>query len=571
VAGALILAAAGFGFYRYAGPKDTNISFSEAKLSRLTNSGNVVTTAISPDGKWLVYATADGEKRSLWLQQAAVAGSGAQILPPARVDYTGLTFSPDGTYLFYTAVEVDGVPGAVYQLPVLGGSARKLFSNVLGKVSFSPDGEQVTYYRADEGKQRLMVANIDGTAQRPLIDLSGNEFLAQSAQGPAWSPDGKTIAVTMGTLSPRRATVAAVAAGTGEIDFVSPKVFYDAADLLWLPNGRGMLILANEQPGFLKIWQISYPSGEARQITKDLSNYSAISLPGDAKSLATVQGTTISNIWAGDSANPASLTQITTGSDQNFQPAWASNGRIVYTKYCCSFFRDLYITDRRSGGNPKQLTTKVGANHEADVSADSRFIVFTSDRTGTGCVWRIDMDGSNPLQLTLGSDGDPSISPDGQEVAFVRKGAQGGIWKIGIDGGTPVQLTDKEAISPRFSPDGKQLVCLYRGGATAPFELAVMASEGGNPNKSFPLPEGYVQGSLNWSRDSRSILYAVNKDGITNIWALPTDGGAPKQLTNFKSGLIDSYDLTADGKQIAVSRVTPANDVVVITEFESSK
>jgi len=563
---ALLLAAAGFGYYKYAAGRSTNISFESAKLTRLTSSGKVVTTAISPDGKWLVYATSDDEQQTLWLQQVAVAGSGTQIIPPAPVGYAGLAFSPDGTYLFYTVFEMDASTGTLYQVPVLGGTARKLFSNLWGKVSFSPDGKQITYYSREDDLERLMIANADGSGLRPLMERRGNEFIAQFYQGPAWSPDGKTIAMTAGTYSPRGVLVASVSVETGEVKFFSPQKFYDAADLLWLADGRSLLVLANEKLGFMKVWQISYPSGEAQQISTDLNNYSAISLTDDSKGLATVQGTTVSNIWTGNSTDTVLSAQLTSGSDQNFQPSWAPDGRIVYSKYCCGYFMDLYIGDPR-GGSLKQLTTNAGSNEAPVLSPDGRFIVFTSNRTGTWGVWRIDIDGGNPVQLTFNSDANPSFSPDGREVVFLHYTNKGNIWKVGIDGGTPVQLTDKESNSPRFSPDGKQLVCHYREDPKAPYKMAIISSSGGPPIKTFALPKGYVSAGLRWSPDGRSILYAENKTGVTNIWAQPIEGTAPRQITNFTSGLIGSFDFSRDGKQIAVSRGTSTSDVVLISGF----
>ena len=45
------------------------------------------------------------------------------------------------------------------------------------------------------------------------------------------------------------------------------------------------------------------------------------------------------------------------------------------------------------------------------------------------------------------------------------------------------------------------------------------------------------------------------------------DGGEPKQLTNFTSDLIQSFDFSRDGKQIAFTKRTGTSDVVLITGF----
>ena len=67
-------------------------------------------------------------------------------------------------------------------------------------------------------------------------------------------------------------------------------------------------------------------------------------------------------------------------------------------------------------------------------------------------------------------------------------------------------------------------------------------------------------------QDGNSFVYSVNKDTGVNIWSQPINGGIPKQLTNF-SNIAQSFDLSADGKQLAVTRETGTSDVVLISGF----
>ncbi len=59
----------------------------------------------------------------------------------------------------------------------------------------------------------------------------------------------------------------------------------------------------------------------------------------------------------------------------------------------------------------------------------------------------------------------------------------------------------------------------------------------------------------------------ISIGGISNIWSQPLDGGAPKQLTDFKTDRIFAFDWSRDGKQLAVSRGTVTSDVVLIKDF----
>lgn len=52
-----------------------------------------------------------------------------------------------------------------------------------------------------------------------------------------------------------------------------------------------------------------------------------------------------------------------------------------------------------------------------------------------------------------------------------------------------------------------------------------------------------------------------------NIWSQSLDGGAPKQLTDFKTDRIFAFDLSRDGKQLVLTRGAISNDVVLISDF----
>jgi Tol biopolymer transport system component len=286
--------------------------------------------------------------------------------------------------------------------------------------------------------------------------------------------------------------------------------------------------------------------------------------------MATVQTSGFSNISAGQLTDTVLTLRLTSGSDSNSTPAWTPDGRVVYTKASAGDGSDLYIGDPRDG-SAKKLTANPSRNRYPVVSPDGRYIVFESGRSGTAALWRIDIDGGNPIQLTFKNDYYPNFSPDGREVVFNSYANKSTTWKVGIDGGEPVQLIDKESDSPRLSPDGKLIVCTYQENppkSTAKF--AIFSSAGGAPIKLFDVPKGavHVLGGFRWMADSGAFVYLVRKSGITNVWAQPLDGSAPRQLTNFTSGGINSYDLSRDDKQIAVSRGTSTSDVVLISGFK---
>src|SRR5256884_1257575 len=196
---ALVLLGVGFGAYRVLRQKKAALSFQSAKFTRLTSTGKSLHAAISPDGKWLVRVIDDGGQQSLWLKQVAVLNSDTQIVPPTELYYSGVAFSPNGNYIYYSVQGKNDPRGTLFQVPVLGGPARKLLTGINNAVTFSPDGNQIAFFYYFEDQDRLMIANADGTGERMLATRGGNEFFFRAGFAAlSWSPDGKLLAAPVG-------------------------------------------------------------------------------------------------------------------------------------------------------------------------------------------------------------------------------------------------------------------------------------------------------------------------------------------------------------------------------------
>lgn len=549
-----------FGIYKYSINQPKKLSVDSIKITKVTDSGKVgEKVALSRDGKWLAYSIVDGGKASLWLKQVAIPDSNTQIVPPAETYYRELSFSPDGNYLYYSILEGTANNMTVYQMPLLGGGIpRKFLSGINGGINFSPDGTQITYGVEDlqTDESILMVANANGSQPRQLVKLKGNDEIA-SSRG-RWSPDGKSIALWVGTNNPHSQELATVSVATGEITRLKTPKFNEFLLWEWLSDGKGLITLAREKTNQKHdLWQISFPTGEAEKITNDLNGYSSLSLSADSSILATVQGGATSHIWTVPVGDTATATQVTSGSNADFDPQWTPDGKLVFERTP----GDIYIVNPL-GGNPQRLTTN-SVNRFPRVSPDGRFIVYVSSQTGTPNLWRMDIDGGNPKQLTTEFSVEPSISPDSREVIYSVGVDNSRIWRVGIDGGQPVRLTDKQSRNAVFSPDGKQFICFWWESQNSQPKYAVIPATGGNPVKTF----AFNGGAFRWMPDGRSFLYSTQKDNAVNMWSQPIDGGEPKQLKDFPN-IAQSFDLSPDGKQIALIRGTSSNDVVLISGFK---
>lgn len=111
-------------------------------------------------------------------------------------------------------------------------------------------------------------------------------------------------------------------------------------------------------------------------------------------------------------------------------------------------------------GRLNQLTENP-ADTEPSFSPDGRTIAFVRE----GDVYSVRADGSGERHLSSGADLDsaPVVSPNGRFVVFERRasaGAPADLYTVGTHGGgvRPLAATDSDEHDPAFSPDGKLIV-----------------------------------------------------------------------------------------------------------------
>jgi eukaryotic-like serine/threonine-protein kinase len=544
--------------------------FATVRFTQLTNTGKATVATISPDGKYVVHVVSDGVQSSLWVRQTATA-SDVQIVPPSETRYVGVTFSNDGNYVYYVVYEKNAAIGYVYQIAVLGGTPRKIIEDVDSPITFSGDGKQFAWVRnfPRAGETAIFIANSDGTGERKIASLQRPErFNAGTSVGPSWSPTDELIAApAAGTENGTPfGKILGFDPNTGTQKEISSHRWPFVQQVVWTRDGKGLIATAPEaQLGPIQLWHVTYPGGVER-ITNDLNNYNGVSLSSDGSTIATVQSQKGSSVWLASSSNAEAAVKLSGGANEGGGGvALMPDGRIIYT-LAGSGTSDLLMINA-DGSNLTSLTANAGQNGIPAVSQDGRYIVFVSNRTGATHVWMMQNDGSNLKQITNGlTEVFPVVSPDNQWIVY-QNIADLRLWKVSVVGGAGQQLTDKLASQPVISPDGKLVACRYREQELSPFQLAILSFEDGKTVKTFDLPpSAFGTPNFDWTPDGKAVLYVDARGGVGNIWSQPIDGGLAKQLTFFNTDQIFAFDLSADGKGIALARGNVSNDVVLIVE-----
>lgn len=110
----------------------------------------------------------------------------------------------------------------------------------------------------------------------------------------------------------------------------------------------------------------------------------------------------------------------------------------------------------------------------SSVSADGTHVVFVGRGTGNTGIWLRDTTLNQNFRLTTGNDVNPTISGDGNKVAFVRVGTTRAVWLMDITTpatpGTPAQVDRANGADGAFSTGNSDYPSLDQDGSLVAFQ-----------------------------------------------------------------------------------------------------
>ena len=556
----VVLAIAGFAGYRWL-RRPAAFNLENMKITRLTDNGKARMVAISPDGREVVYSFVEGEMESLRVRNVETK-SDVQVLAPAAVVFDGLRFSPDGNYIYFGRTNTMADAGDLYVLPVLGGEPRRIFEGVLRAISFSPDGKAMALLHPDfsAGKMEIRIVNADGSSSRALTSLPFAPFM----YGTSWSPDGSTLVVSSVRASANsdvKWVVDAIRTADGKVSelYESPD---EIGRAVWIAGGDALLAPIGSREGLQhQLWSISYPSGEARRFTNDLSNYDLyLDVTRDGKTVAAIETRQVSHVWTAANGQTVNAKQISFQETPDINIAPGPNNTMLIN--AGGWVIELMNMD----GSQRRPVLPEAHNVGSFSACGNRYVVLDSLEKKLQ-IWRTDADGGNPTVLAENAVF-PDCSPDGKWLVYARTDGNN-FYRLPIEGGTPKEIAVKHengAPMLRISPDGNWITYLYEESAPGSKEqIAIIPASGGDPVHLFPLPED--TNAFRWSPDGKSVQFVLTHGEAANIWEQPIAGGPRRQVTNFTSGVIFDFAWTRDGKQLLLAKGENNSDVVLLSNF----
>ena len=256
----------------------------------------------------------------------------------------------------------------------------------------------------------------------------------------------------------------------------------------------------------------------------------------------------------------------------NVAPALSPDGkRLMFLSQRDLLSVDLYLADAETGKILRKVTNTAVDPHFASIqfigsagdwAPDNRRFVFAVVRNGAAGLAIYDADENRMVRdlefKDVGEIFNPSWSPDGRRIAFTA--LQGGLTDLfvhDLDAGTTRRLTQDPFadLYPAWSPDGKRLAFVTDRFSTelqnleiGNYRLALIDADGGNIRAVSGAAEGK---NINpqWGADG-SLYFVSDRNGISNVYRVPAEGGEARQVTNLATGV---SGITATGPAISYS------------------
>ncbi len=481
------------GWYLASSPSQSR-SATEVKQFRLTANpleNSVDGAAISPDGRYLAYSDGTG------IHVKLIASGETQHVPAPPNSSTGrnswfpVAWFPDGTRFVANAMSAG--QSSTWIVTVLGG--RQHLRDQAWASGVSPDGSLIAYYSNMDfnGGPDIWTMDPQGGSARRVIAAPGNETGFNRV---SWSPDGKRLAYILqrGGAYPEINTVD-VKSGATTVVF-SHEMLQDA---YWLRDGRMVYsLLRRSQIGDADT--PAPPSNDADLWEVKVSPASGRAV-GDSRQVTNWPGFTFFNFTAS-----------------------ADSKRLAFLKV--NYESDVYVGEIDPRITRLSALRRFTLDEHNDLptawTADSKAVIFFSDRNGIHEIFKQGLDDSSAQALTSGPGykWGPRLTSDGQAIDY---------------------------LSSRYAPyTGAVPATLLRMPASGGASRAILTSSGMADHRCARAPAQLCIFDEIPAGQNKRILYAYDEEH-----------GRGRELLSLDPNPYGNWDLSPDGTMIAISRFNP--------------
>jgi serine/threonine-protein kinase len=392
--------------------------------------------SLSPDGRYLAYdtpAAGIGSPRDIFLVSTGPEAAASRVSSPSND--TAPNWTPDGSGIVFLS-DRTGTP-SLWGTPVRSGQTAgpaKLLKADIGRVRplGVADNGALYYYVSGATRQNVNIAHLNNLYAASAPSLATDRFV-NSNSGPAWSPDGRSLAffsyrpepqLVLRSIATGRERDVALPAGLTAPFNASPH---------WFPDNASLLILCRDARGTGRTFYRFHPGdGRAEPIHHLEDTPSSFALSSNGRSIFYVyQHIGYDNPLSGRvlrydidskresilkkdewfislaiSPDASTLAVLKSVPDET---RTQSPGVIEVMAVAGGASREVFKA-------PKWVT---GSRYNALAwTPDGRWLMFVQD---DGILWRVPAEGGQARNMGISVNArikSPAVHPDGKSIAF---------------------------------------------------------------------------------------------------------------------------------------------------------
>jgi len=403
--------------------------------------------------------------------------------------------------------------------------------------AFSPDGSLVAFRQSDGVKNTgIYAAVVGGDKSLQLTSDPGDVC-------PTWSPDGRQIAFMRYSDKVVSIYIVPALGGTEHRVYTGPAFMKEG--LSWSPDGRFLAFPESNaaNPTRSSISLLSLADSSTKALTFPPAGWfdHEVAFSPDGTQVAFVRSTVagVSNDVFVMPASGGDAKRLTFDNRPIMgPPAWTADSREIVFSSNRAAATGLWRVSA-AGSTPRPVAGPMGEARWPSISARGNTLVYEQGLSKFD-IWRLDLKDTkhhegppSALVTEKGNKMRPELSPDGKKIAFEsnRLGFWD-IWTCNVDGANCDRITSLDGVAgrARWSPNGRYIAFEFHPKERG--EIYMVELPGGIPHLVPTIP-GADNLSPSWSRDGNWLYFASKRGNEPfQLWRMPAQGGLPSQLTH---------------------------------------
>lgn len=525
---------------------------SQVQYTQLTDfTDSAASPSVSPDGRMVAFIRGNLGFLSadqIWAK-ILPSGEARQLTTDPRLKY-GPTFSPDGSQVFYTAL--DGQHFVTVTVPVLGGDSRLYMENAAGLTWL--DSNHFLFSAIRSGIHMGVVsASVAAPVERRELYFPDHE--RAMAHYSYASPDRKAALVVQmdekGGWTPCLIISLDKSAAPRTVGPEGP-----CSSAGWSPDGAWMYFNA-QLAGQRHLWRQRFPNGSPEQITYGATEEDGLAVEPGGRSLITSIGTHQSSLWIRNENGERPLSSEGDIVDAyNKRPIFSRDGKTLYyrtRRRAGTSIAELWRVNLQTGSSEAVLPGVDLVNY--DVSPDGGQVVYQTVDHAESQLWISSMNReAPPRRISRGGEDSPYFGPNGQVFFRFSEGKLSYLGRVNADGSGRSKVFETPISELRSVSPGKRWVVVAAKRAGDGFGDFAIPLDGG--------PAVRLCSTLcwpSWSPDGKTLYIpfaAASRENPGRSLAVPV--GPEEALPPFPAGGITPG---SDASVIPGAQIVPRADL----------